>query len=170
MSILIIAVARSGSSRLLQAVSHAYGKEGIFEPTTPGCLADFNPSTDIVKTAVETLPLADHLKLIRQFDKTILLDRKDRLAQAISYLNLQTHMKGNYDSKYVSKDFTQDQINRSLSRLEDTREQLEDISKALSLPIVYLEDLVALKEIGVKYSKSFFAPELKLRQEKKQLF
>lgn len=170
MSILIITIVRSGSSRLLQAVSKAYGKEGILEPTTPGHIAAFDPSRDIVKIAVQTLSLSDHLELINKFDKTILLDRKDRLAQAISYLNLHNHMKGKHDSKYVSKDFTQDQIDVALIRLNNTRKQLEDISKALSLPIFYLEDLIAFKDIGVGYDKSFFAPGLKLRQVNKQLF
>jgi len=169
MSILIIAVVRSGSSRLLQAVSHAYGREGIFEPTSPKYIADFDPSKDIVKIAVQTLTTSDTIELIGKFDKTILLDRKDKLAQAISYLNLKIHMNGNYDSKYVSKDFTQDQIDEYLSRLEDTRKQLTEISKVTSIPIVYLEDLIQFKDIGVEYDKSFFVKQLKLRQEKEQL-
>jgi len=169
MSILIITVVRSGSSRLLQAVAKAYDKEGILEPTTPGYIAEFDPSKDIVKIAVQTLSLLDHLELVNKFDKTILLDRKDKLAQAISYLNLHTYMKGKHDSKYVSRDFTENQIEVALNRLKDTSKQLKDISEATSLPIVYLEDLIALKDIGVKYDKSFFDKQLKLRQINKQV-
>ena len=169
MSILIVTVVRSGSSRLLEAISKAHGKVGILEPTTPGYIAEFDPSKDIVKIAVQTLTTSDTIELIGKFDKTILLDRKDKLAQAISYLNLKIHMNGNYDSKYVSKDFTQDQIDEYLSRLEDTRKQLTEISKVTSIPIVYLEDLIQFKDIGVEYDKSFFVKQLKLRQEKEQL-
>jgi len=169
MSILIVTVVRSGSSRLLEAVSKAHGKVGILEPTTPGYIADFDPSKDIVKIAVQTLTTSDTLELIKKFDKTILLDRRDKLAQAISYLNLHTHMKGKHNSKYVSKEFAQEEIDSALQRLEDTRKQLTDISKATSIPIIYLEDLTQFKDIGVEYDKSFFVKELKLRQEKEQL-
>lgn len=169
MSILIVTVVRSGSSRLLEAVSKAHGKVGILEPTTPGYIADFDPSKDIVKIAVQTLTTSDTLELITKFDETILLDRRDKLAQAISYLNLHTHMKGKHNSKYVSKEFTQEEIDSALQRLEETRQQLIEISKVTSIPIVYLEDLIQFKDIGVEYDKSFFTKELKLRQEKEQL-
>ena len=57
-----------------------------------------------------------HIELINQFDNVILLDRKDIIAQAESYLNLWKVLGGNYKSKYISVEFSQEDIDKTIDK------------------------------------------------------
>ena len=169
MNALIITVVRSGSSRLLQSIASHYGQEGIFEPTTPDYRREFDPSSDIVKIAIQTLSVDEHIELLNKFDNVILLDRKDVIAQSESYLNLWNVLGGRYDSKYISKSFTQEQIKDTVYKFNKWKKDLKEISSRINKPIIYLEDLLEFKAIeGVEYDTNFFKPEYKLRQYTKQ--
>jgi hypothetical protein len=169
MNLLIVSVVRSGSSRLLESISTFYKQEGIFEPTTPQYKKDFNPKKDIVKIAIQTKSVDAHIELINQFDNVILLDRKDILAQAESYLNLWEVLGGNYNSKYVSVKFSQEKIDKTIDKFKKWKSDLKEISEKINQPIIYLEDLLEFKDIGdIGYDKAFFKPEHKLRQSKKR--
>jgi hypothetical protein len=168
MNLLIVSVVRSGSSRLLESISTFYKQEGIFEPTTPQYKKDFNPKKDIVKIAIQTKSVDAHIELINQFDNVILLDRKDILAQAESYLNLWEVLGGNYNLKYVSVKFSQEKIDKTIDKFKKWKSDLKEISEKINQPIIYLEDLLEFKDIGdIGYDKAFFKPEHKLRQSKK---
>jgi hypothetical protein len=170
MNVLILTVVRSGSSRLLESIASHYGQEGIFEPTTPDYKREFDPSSDIVKIAIQTLSIEEHLELISKFDNVILLDRKDILAQSESYLNLWNVLGGRYDTKYISKSFSQEEINETMDKFYRWKKDLVEISNHINKPITYLEDLLQFKDIeGVEYDRSFFKPEYKLRQQSKSL-
>lgn len=170
MNLLIVSVVRSGSSRLLESISSFYKQEGIFEPTTPQYKKDFNPKKDIVKIAIQTKSVDTHIELINQFDNVILLDRKDIIAQAESYLNLWKVLGGNYNSKYVSVEFSQEDIDKTIDKFKKWKSDLKEISEKINQPIIYLEDLLQFKDIdGIGYDKSFFKPEHKLRQIKKTI-
>jgi len=127
MNVLILTVVRSGSSRLLESIASHYGQEGIFEPTTPDYKREFDPSRDIVKIAIQTLSIEEHLELISKFDNVILLDRKDILAQSESYLNLWNVLGGRYDTKYISKSFSQEEINETMDKFYRWKKDLVDI-------------------------------------------
>lgn len=169
MSILILSTVRSGSSRLLQAISKAYNQEGIFEPTTPDYKQDFDPKKDIVKIVVQTLPTSKHIELIEEFSKTIILDRKDIVAQSESYLNLWNKFPGRHDMKYTNANFTEEQIEEIVKKFLSWKQKLSDISEQVNIPITYLEDLLEHKDIGVEYDKELFTEKYKLRQVKKPL-
>lgn len=170
MNLLIITVVRSGSSRLLESIASYYGQEGIFEPTTPDYRREFDPNSDIVKIAIQTLSIEEHLELVSKFDNVILLDRRDIIAQSESYLNLWNVLGGRYDTKYISKSFSQEQIDETVDKFNKWKKDLEEISNHINKPIIYLEDLLQFKDIeGIEYDKSFFEPEYKLRQHSKSL-
>jgi hypothetical protein len=170
MNLLIVTVVRSGSSRLLESIASHYGQEGIFEPTTPDYKRKFDPNSDIVKIAIQTLSIEEHLKLISKFDNVILLDRKDIIAQSESYLNLWNVLGGRYDTKYVSKSFSQEQIDETIEKFTKWKKDLEEISNHINKPIIYLEDLLQFQDIeGIEYNKSFFEPKHKLRQQSKSI-
>ena len=169
MSILILSTVRSGSSRLLQAISRSYNQEGIFEPTTPAYRANFNPKKDIVKIIIQTLPIEDLLELIGKFDKVVLLDRRDITAQCQSYLNLWKNLDGKYDTKYISTDFTDDEMKETEIKFNNWKKQLNKISTLTGLPIYYLEDLLEHKDIGVNYDKELFTEKYRLKQTKNSL-
>jgi hypothetical protein len=170
MNLLIVSVVRSGSSKLLESISSFYKQEGIFEPTTPQYKKDFNPKKDIVKIAIQTKSVDTHIELINQFDNVILLDRKDIIAQAESYLNLWKVLGGNYKSKYIGVEFSQEDIDKTIDKFKKWKSDLKEISEKINQPIIYLEDLLQFKDIdGIGYDKSFFKPEHRLRQFKKTI-
>lgn len=169
MSILILSTVRSGSSRLLQAICKEYNQEGVFEPTTPMYKCDFDPKKDIVKIVVQTLPTYQLIELISEFDKVILLDRKDIIAQSESYLNLWNNLNGKYDKKYTSTNFSDKQIKETILKFTDWKKKLYKISIETNIPIVYLEDLLEHKDIGVNYDKELFTEKYRLRQVKNNL-
>lgn len=168
MNVLILSTVRSGSSRLLESISSYYNQEGIFEPTTPRYKKDFDPTKDIVKIVIQTLSIEEHLELINKFENVILLDRKDIKAQVESYLNLWTYLNGDYNKKYVAKEFSEEVINETLHKFKKWKSDLKKISKKINKPIIYLEDLLEFKKIkGIGYDTKFFKKEYKLRQKNK---
>jgi hypothetical protein len=170
MSILILSTVRSGSSQLLEAVGKYYNKQVVFEPTTPMYKKPFNPEEDIVKIVLQTLTTVELLELINKFDKTILLDRKDIIAQSESYLNLWNNLDGKYNVSYVNIGFTDYEIQETIKKFTLWKKKLDTISTKTSIPIVYLEDLIEGKEIGIGYDKAFFEPSHKLRKKRPSLF
>ena len=170
MNVLILSTVRSGSSRLLEAVSSYYNQNGIFEPTTPQYKKEFDPTKDIVKIVIQTLSIEQHLELIQKFENVILLDRKDIKSQVESYLNLWTYLNGDYNKKYIAEEFSEEVINQTLDKFKKWKSDLEKISKKINKPIIYLEDLLEFKEIkGIGYDTKFFEKEYKLRQVNKSI-
>ena len=165
MSILILSTVRSGSSQLLEAVGKYYNKQVVFEPTTPMYKKSFKPEEDIVKIVLQTLTTVELLELINRFNKTVLLDRKDIIAQSESYLNLWNNLEGRYNVSYVDRGFTSSEIQETVEKFTEWKKKLSVISTKTSIPIVYLEDLIKGKDIGIGYDKTFFEPSHKLRKK-----
>jgi hypothetical protein len=165
MSILILSTVRSGSTQLLEAVGKYYNKQVVFEPTTPMYKKSFKPQEDIVKIVLQTLTTVELLELISKFDKTVLLDRKDIVAQSESYLNLWNNLDGRYNVSYIGKSFSENKIEETVKKFTEWKKKLSVISTKTSIPIVYLEDLIKGKDIGIGYDKTFFEPSHKLRKK-----
>lgn len=161
MKILIIGVSRSGTSSLRKAIMKQ-GYQSIGEPFNRGFNKTHKYPLEILKNdkvCIKTLcgqtalnwkgtSLEFQLKLSKDFDKIILLDRKNIIEHKESYL----HMMWRVDNKQpvmlkwrpsdipeeYKKDFESD------GRYEDFKKQKEEIkliSEKLNIPITYYEEL-----------------------------
>jgi len=164
MSVLIISTVRSGSTQLLKSVGEYYGKNTVFEPKNKNL---FDVKKDVVKIIVNSLSVDEIIKLINEFDNTIILDRKDIYAQSESYLNLWHQLNGRNNSSYISETFSDDLLKETIDKYNKWKFKLKEISDSTNIPITYLEELINGKDIGIGYEKKYFSSKYKLRHEKK---
>jgi hypothetical protein len=151
MSILIIALPRTGSSELGRRLSIDNKFKYEFEPFNP--IAELPPLTDfkniVVKTIIFQLPYYIEkdridwlIELTKKFEETILLSRKNLIdcAESWSYLN--------YKRKHNGFEFNQPYFwektpnyENALKNIIKWNAELKFISNELSIPIIYYEDL-----------------------------
>lgn len=159
MSILIIALPRTGSSELIRRLSNKHKLKNIFEPFNP--MVGLPPITDfkniVLKTIIFHLPYyvkeEDRINwlinLTKEFDEVILLSRKNLIdcAESWSYLMYKEKQKSfksnqpylwektpNYDVEY-----------KNIIKWND---ELKFISNELNIPITYYEDLYNIDDVG----------------------
>ena len=140
-SILVIATVRSGGTSMLNAIGDAYKQDVFFEPHTPMYKADYNPLNSIVKNVVQNMSIDEHIELAKQFDKVVLFDRRDIVAQSSSYWHLWNKLDGNYKESYVPKEISKRDLSQIMTRFTLWKDQLLHISRGLGQPIIYLEDV-----------------------------
>lgn len=159
MSILIIALPRTGSSELVRTLSDKHKLKNIFEPFNP--IVGLPPLTDFKKIVLKTIifHLPYYIKeenrinwligLTKEFDEVILLSRKNLTdcAESWSYLLHKEKQKSfksnqsylwektpNYDKEYLN--------------IIKWNDELTFISNELNIPITYYEDIYNPNDSG----------------------
>jgi len=171
MKLLILGLPRTGTSNLLYKISEQ-GFAKISEPYNiplhknkyPWPLRWDSYKTDIVvkhlvfsNSNSQQLPLPKYTKdkefsitlFAKEFDKIILLDRRDYKIHLESYINLHYKMKYNKESlhlKYNYKEIPSEYINNFLQKnkqidLIESKELIKELSTILNIPITWYEDL-----------------------------
>jgi hypothetical protein len=156
MSILIIALPRTGSSELGRRLSTYNKFEYEFEPFNP--ISNLPPLTNfknkVVKTIIFQLPYyigedrIDWLiKLTKKFDETILLSRKNltECAESWSYLNYKKKQKGFGSNQPYLWEKTPN-YEMALENIIKWDEELKFMSNELNIPITYYEDLYDIND------------------------
>jgi hypothetical protein len=195
MRVLIIASPRSGSTTLTRAISTALNLKEYMEPYNKfwGSKyfkknADFFEKDCIVKSiAYEKSPgykgsaLEFLSEFANQFDKVVLLDRRDFQLQLESYSYMRQHRyDGDWQAKYIFNESTDLNVdNYYLSLLKDN---ISFLAKQLNKPITYYEDIYSnnielvekrLKQTGLELTYEQLLPYIgkgyKLRVNKKDM-
>ena len=145
MKILILALARSGSTSLLKRISEEQKLNSIGEPfnNVNGNLEkykdyDWKNTNDIcVKTHINHKDVTFYLEFIKFFDEVILLSRKDlnACAESLSYANYFQ----NFTEKYEW--INTPNLNQNIKLVKEFDEELKKLSKLTNIKISYYEDL-----------------------------
>jgi hypothetical protein len=142
MSILIIALPRTGSTSLLYKLSKENGLTPLFEPFDNSGRVQYNGEKNVVlKTIICHHP--NNLELISTFDRVILLNRRN-LKELIESHSYQTYfLKTGYNSNnpYVYKEPPQEIINLCTSDILNWNEEINRLSEITKIPITYYEDI-----------------------------
>lgn len=153
MKILIISLPRTGSTSLMNEVSIKNNIKAVFEPFNPLNTQERNIrnfENSVVKTIIFHKPnfieekdrLNWVIELTYEFDKTILLSRRDEIACAESWAFL------NYKSKRLGFTSTASYLweetpnySSSLKNVQEMNNELRIISEKINVPITYYEDI-----------------------------
>jgi hypothetical protein len=142
MSILIIALPRTGSTSLLYKLSKENRLTPLFEPFDNSGRVQYNGEKNVVlKTIICHHP--NNLELISTFDRVILLNRRN-LKELIESHSYQTYFsKKGYNSNngYVYKEPPQEIINLCTSDILNWNEEINRLSEITKIPITYYEDI-----------------------------
>lgn len=159
MSILIIALPRTGSSELVRRLSDKHKLKNVFEPFYP--TSELPPLIDfkniVLKTIIFHLPYYVKeenrinwlIELSKNFEEIVLLSRKNLTdcAESWSYLIHKEKQKSFKSSQpYLwEKTPNYDEEYRNILKWND---ELRLISDILNIPITYYEDIYKSNEIG----------------------
>lgn len=172
MKILILGVARSGTTSLLNSIGNLnYVKIGepfnyeLNKDKYAFPLVELNQYNRIcVKCTALQKPLEYsgsvlnfYKKFIYLFDKTVLLDRRNLNEHLISYANLRFKLYSgiNIWKKWNVNDIDSDFLNNFFgsnleTHIKSSKIVIEKISKTFNIPITYYEDLYGLDRIKSK--------------------
>jgi hypothetical protein len=172
---LIISTPRSGSTNLMKSIASAYSIPEQFEPFAIGGSKKAS-SNKITKVIVERLTVKRLIALSREYDKTVLLTRKDATAASESWC----FMKENLDISFVnvkwtsaSNTFNPKKLDEYKLRFNSQVGKIEKLSKALNTPIDYYEDLYHTKTLldtSIKLDLTFLDSSKKLRAVRNETY
>jgi hypothetical protein len=159
MSILIIALPRTGSSELIRRLSNKHKLKGIFEPFNPS--VGLPPVTDfeniVLKTIIFHLPYYVNeenrinwlIELTKNFDEVVLLSRKNLTdcAESWSYLMYKEKEKSFKSNQPYLWEKTPN-YDKEYGNIIKWNEELTFISNKLNIPITYYEDIYNSDENG----------------------
>jgi hypothetical protein len=157
MSVLIVALPRTGSTVLMRAFI-AQGYDYASEPWNPTVSnlrknlnfkwKDIKPESNIVvKTMIRHLPHNSETSLphlfytefAQQFDKVILLDRYDLSEQSISLSN--AVLTDQWLGKYLPKHIPDELLKHQTLFLDSEKAELSALSHTINTNVVYYEDI-----------------------------
>jgi len=160
MKILIISPPRCGSTSLLHNISVLTKYQSIFEPYTNGLTNRVFeneypislPENCIVKMISYQVPKkygkpSDFfnfiLSIYKEYDKIILLNRKNLQEHFESYVNLRIRNDKNLNVyvPWFKEDIEKKIIQYNIEEFKPYRNIIDEISNELKIPIVYYEDL-----------------------------
>lgn len=196
MKILIIGTARSGTTTLTTAIGSALKLNQMMEPFNPGVPYNFySPELEniILKTLIQHHKTFDELvELSKNFDKVILLSRRDKIASWESYCsgvdrrNKVMERNGFHDGfhlwhqPYVFNPESLDE--KSKDKVIRTMDNIVSLSEYMNIPIIWYEDLYSTNKelaeqtfnnlgINVKYDDvyTYMNPTKKYRKDKPTL-
>lgn len=166
MKILIIGSARSGTTTLLNAFVKVLGLKKFGEPWNKGLRGDkilpwpFTfPTNCVVKTLIEHKPDTFigtyeefYLELIKQFDKVIILSRKDKKEALISWTYAFEYNRDNHTAwhKPYTPDISNLDLNKYLADINNIYALLNSISKTVDIETTWYEDLYSGDKIQVE--------------------
>jgi len=148
MSILIIALPRTGSTSLLYKLAKKNNLNPLFEPFDNTGRVNYNGEKNIVlKTIICHHP--NNFELSKGFDEVILLSRKNILECAESHA-YQTYFSKtkNYNSnnEYYYEEVPSKIFQLCYNDIIKWNEELNELSLKLNIPITYYEDLYDLND------------------------
>lgn len=176
MKILIISTPRAGSSSLLKNISKIGKSKSIFEPymssdplskrTVEKIPFPFTPPEKcVVKMLVNQVPKAygtdsDFFNFIisiyKDYDKLILLNRRNLKDHFISYVNLRINNNNKTDPQlpWYIENIESKLNNFSMDEITYCRDIIDKISSKLLVPITYYEDLYGVdRKLSLKTIK-----------------
>tara|TARA_B100001175_G_C19499950_1_gene637523 strand:- start:68 stop:697 length:630 start_codon:yes stop_codon:yes gene_type:complete len=206
MKILIISPPRAGSSSLIYSIAELSNYESIYEPYIDPLISKRKferapypysvPDNCVVKMLSYQVPkkygkqnkFLDYIvSVYKDYDKVILLNRKNEKEHFESLVNLQVkNNRRNWGPKAPSKPWYYDDISDELHQFDSDlyaryRKVIDEISTKLSIPIIYYEDLYGLdRDKSLKIIKSLdldldvrllnekLHPKFKYRQDDKR--
>jgi hypothetical protein len=149
MRILIIALPRTGSTSLLEKYAREFKLRSLFEPYDGSDRYIYKPNLNdiVVKTMIYHTPygysdiINGYVELSKEFDRVILLTRKNLNECAESWAYLRHNMSNQFHSQkhYVWK--LPSNIEKHMEDIENWHKQLLEISKILNIEITYYEDI-----------------------------
>jgi hypothetical protein len=146
MKILIISLPRTGSSSLMKKLSLEYNLSTIFEPWDGSGRQNYQSEDDnlVLKTIIFDRDIEFYVDLTKEFDKVILLSRKDLDACSESYAYLDYFNGDTFNS-------TQQYVWKPTPNLLEKKEEiyywngvLIELSKKLNIDLTYYEDIYDL--------------------------
>lgn len=143
MSVLIIALPRTGSTSLLYRIAEEKNLTPLFEPFDNSDRVQYNKEKDVVvKTIICHHP--NNIELSKDFDEVILLSRKNLVECAESH-TYQTHFSKtkNYNSNnpYLYEEAPPEVFELCYDDILKWNDDLQKLSSQLNIPITFYEDL-----------------------------
>jgi hypothetical protein len=143
MSILIIALPRTGSTSLLHKLAKENGLTPLFEPFDGSGRVQYNGEKNVIlKTIICHHP--NNFQLSKEFDRVILLSRKNILECAESHA-YQTYFSKtkNYNSNnpYYYEEVPSDIFELCYNDILKWNNDLNELAFKLNIPITYYEDI-----------------------------
>ena len=203
MKVLILGTPRSGTSSLIRAIGYSANYQRYGEPWNS--YLEKNPlpypyefkDNVVVKTLIGSVPLEYSSKsefefyrhLIKSFDKTILIGRKDKMQTTISYAyQLEEEKKYNGNrlkyqwQKPYSVNLVKLDIKPYIEEVELLHKTLLEVSNQSKIPITWYEDLYSgdvgfvgsfIDSLGINLDREVFYewvnPKNRLRRTKKTI-
>ena len=165
---LIIAIPRSGSSNLLSSISSAYSLKSVFEPFTNH--TNIYPSyyvNSVCKMIVYRLPYKKILYFAENFDKVILLSRRNTLEAAESMTAMCHDLDSNSKTVWNEvSDKHKNLIPLYTDKMIEWKNTIESLSNYLNIDIDYYEDLFLNKSLldkSIELNLEYFNSDRKLR-------
>ena len=169
MRILIIATERSGSTTLMKGISSVLNIPYIREPFLPNELdssnKDYSSENVIVKTLIGQQPSdSNHFyflkNLINEFDKVILLGRKNVNNRYESFINAK--QLENWHVKYTNQPSNFSDFEKYFFKnyIILTNELLKLFSKEINQDIIWYESLYSNKETSFEIIKKLDIPNI----------
>lgn len=149
MRILILSLPRTGSTSFLYKCAEENILKPIFEPLDPlrPEKLDITQNNIAVKTMIYHIPpgfndaITGYVALAKEFDKVILLSRKDLNECAESWAYLRHHNNKNFDSTKHYVWTTPPDVDKHMQDVIKWDSDLKEISDILNVDIIYYEDI-----------------------------
>lgn len=143
MSVLIIALPRTGSTSLLNKIADEKGFKPLFEPFDGTDRVIYNKEKDVVvKTIICHHP--NNLELSQEFDEVILLTRRN-IKECVESHAFQTYYSKtrsyNSNNPYLYEDVPSDIFEMCYNDIVKWNKDINELSINLNIPITYYEDI-----------------------------
>lgn len=169
MKILIIALPRTGSTSLLDRYAKEYNLKVIFEPYNGNDIWTYSSDLEniVMKTLIHQIPdgysdsISAYVELSKEFDKVILLSRKDldECAESWAYLRHFNNKNFNSAMQYVWKNVPD--LEKHKNNIINWNQELIKIGEILNIGVTYYEDIFDV-ESNERYRKFITTNEKKL--------
>ena len=164
---LIIALPRSGGTNLMKSIASAYKlNEGFEVYSSQNTLVRYPHM--VYKDIVDHKPILYWVRESKKYERTVLLSRRDAIATAQSLYLIQHKRENRIDTKWSAKEIEGENISLLKRRIKRCQRFMILLSKRLSIPLNFYEDLYSenrLREKDIKLDLTFLNDNLKLRQD-----
>jgi hypothetical protein len=146
MKILIISLPRTGSTSLMEKLSLDYKLSTVFEPWNGGGRQNYKSEDDnlVLKTIIFDRDIEFYVELTKEFDKIILLSRRDLDACSESYAYLIHHKGDEFNSRQQYEWKPTPNLDEKKEEMYFWNGVLIELGKRLEIPITYYEDIYDL--------------------------
>ena len=155
MRVLIISLPRTGSNSLMKKYSNDYNLEMFGEPYNKinkyiWTENDYSKDNVVVKTIISQTPNDENnvdfwFNKSKNYDKVILLSRKDLNACAESCAFLSYNLKNGFKFNEKYEWYLTPNMRETITYINKCQKDLEDLSNLLNIEIIYYEDIYDLK-------------------------